>query len=109
MGRGVCGQWAVDKGHGQGGVWTEGGVHLSPEIATAAVGAHPTGRHSCFFLFQETRSEWRVSEVQREDFPALATAVLLDIELHKSVLLYLNKLKKTNIRCKVESVKVHLY
>ena len=46
----MSGQWAVDKGHGQGGVWTEGGVHLSPEIATAAVGAHPTGRHSCFFF-----------------------------------------------------------
>ena len=37
---------------GQGGVWLGWvGVFLPPEMATAAVGTHPTGMHSCWALW----------------------------------------------------------
>ena len=43
--RGRMGVWS-------GGVWSEGegggGRPPPPEMATAAVGRHPTGMHSCF-------------------------------------------------------------
>ena len=40
--------WEV--GVSSGGVWSGGGRTPPPKMATAAVGMHPTGMHSCYRL-----------------------------------------------------------
>ena len=48
------------SGMGGGGWWVSGlgvsglrGIRPPPQMATAAVGTHPTGMHSCMYGFRE--------------------------------------------------------
>ena len=65
---GGCGQrgvWAgsVDRGCVDRGCWQgymDGGCALPPEMATAAVGTHPTGMHTCFKKSRPSRQGYHM-------------------------------------------------
>ena len=71
--RGVC-SWGVPAAGGS----APGVVETSPVTATAADGTHPTGMHSCLFIFRATQ-ELKVMKANEAYFIDVISRVLFPL------------------------------